>query len=195
MINIDSQKKIYIFDFDNTISNKDSLVCFTIYSLNKFLFFKYWISVFLLFPFRSKSDLKEMFYSNFKGYSSDNFNSLCLDFMQHKLSKSIKTSFLNFVEKIDENSKLVVVSASIKNYLKPWCDKMGYDLISTELKVENGKLTGKFSSPNCNGYEKVKRIKEKYNLSEYKEIHVFGNSKGDLPMLELGTHKYYKFFK
>ena len=70
---------------------------------------------------------------------------------------------------------------------------MGYDLISTELKVENGKLTGKFL-PNCNGYEKVKRIKEKYNLSEYKEIHVFGNSKGDLPMLELGTHKYYKFF-
>ena len=37
--------------------------------------------------------------------------------------------------------------------------KMGYELISTELKVENGKLTGKFSSPNCNGYEKVKRIR------------------------------------
>ena len=72
---------------------------------------------------------------------------------------------------------------------------MGFDLISTELEVKNGELTGKFSTPNCNGIEKVKRIKEKYNLSEYDEIHVFGNSNGDLPMIELGTHKYYKFFK
>jgi phosphoserine phosphatase len=72
---------------------------------------------------------------------------------------------------------------------------MGFELISTELEVIDGRLTGKFSTLNCNGKEKVKRIKEKYNLLEYDEIHVFGNSKGDFPMLELGTHKYYKFFK
>ena len=89
----------------------------------------------------------------------------------------------------------MIVSASISNYLKPWCDEMGFHLICTELEVKDGKLTGKFSTPNCNGTEKVRRIKEKYDLSIYDEIHVFGNSKGDFPMLELGTHKYYKFFK
>jgi phosphoserine phosphatase len=72
---------------------------------------------------------------------------------------------------------------------------MGLELISTELEVINGKLTGNFSTPNCNGKEKVRRIKEKYNLSKYDEIHVFGNSKGDFPMLSLGTHKYFRFFK
>ena len=88
-----------------------------------------------------------------------------------------------------------MVSSSISNYLKPWCDEMGFDLFSKELEVIDGKLTGKFSTPNCNGQEKVRRIKEKYDLLEYDEIHVFGNSKGDFSMLELGTHKYYKFFK
>ena len=72
---------------------------------------------------------------------------------------------------------------------------MGFDLISTELEIIDGKLTGRFSTLNCIGKEKVRRLNEKYNLSEYDEIHVFGNSKGDLPMLELGTHKYYRFFK
>ena len=38
------------------------------------------------------------------------------------------------------------------------------------------------------------KLDEKYNLEEYDQIHVFGNSKGDLAMLELGTHKYYKYF-
>jgi len=102
---------------------------------------------------------------------------------------------MDFIKNINEDSKVVIVSASISNYLKPWCDEMGFDLIPTELEVIDGKLTGRFSTPNCNGKEKVRRIKEKYNLSEYNEIHVFGNSKGDLPMLELATHKYYKFFK
>jgi phosphatidylglycerophosphatase C len=88
----------------------------------------------------------------------------------------------------------VIVSASISNYLKPWCDDMGFHLICSELEVKDGKLTDKFSTLNYNGTEKVRRIKEKYDLSIYDEIHVFGNSKGAFPILELGTHKYYKFF-
>ena len=108
--------------------------------------------------------------------------------------KTIRQSFLDFNQNLDySNSKIVIVSASISNYLKPWCDEMGFHLICTELEVKDGKLTGKFSTLNCNGTEKV-RIKEKYDLSIYDEIHMFGNSKGDFPMLELGTHKYYKFF-
>ena len=195
MKTINSNKKIYIFDFDNTISNRDSLIMFTLYSVSNFLFLKYWLSVILLFPFYSKSDLKQMFYSNFKEIDLDEFNHICLEFNILKFKKLIKKSFLEYVGDIDKNSKVVVVSASIQNYLKPWVKEMGFELVSTELEVINGRLTGRFSTPNCNGIEKVRRIKEKYNLSEFDQIHVFGNSKGDLPMLELGTHKYYKFFK
>ena len=188
-------KKLYLIDFDGTIIERDSLIKFSFFSLGIIRYLKFWTSVIILIPFYSRSHLKQMFYSNFNEYNLDDFNSLCLGFYTQKLRKLIKKSFINFMKNIYEDSKVVIVSASISNYLKPWCDEMGFDLISTELEIINGKLTGKFSTPNCNGQEKVRRIKEKYNLSEYDEIHVFGNSKGDFPMLELGTHKYYKFFK
>ena len=188
-------KKIFIFDFDGTISNKDSFWLLTFYSLGFFKNIKYWIYVLFFFPFRTKSQLKEVFFKNFIGNDINSFNHLCANFISKFSDRLIKESFLEYVKNIDKDSEIVIVSASISNYLKPWCDKMDFDLISTELEVINGELTGRFSTPNCNGKEKVRRIKEKYNLSEYDDIHVFGNSKGDLPMLELGTDKYYKFFK
>lgn len=187
--------KIYLIDFDGTIIEGDSLIKFSYFSLSIPRFFKFWLSVFILIPFYSRSDLKQMFYSNFNEFNLNDFNSLCSGFYIQRLRKLIKKSFIDFIKNIHEDSKIVVVSASVSNYLKPWCDEMGFDLISTELEVIDGKLTGRFSTPNCNGKEKVRRIEEKYNLSKYHEIHVFGNSKGDLPMLELGTHKYYRFFK
>ena len=188
------KKKIFLIDFDGTIIEGDSLIKFSYFSIGIIHFFKYWIKVIFLMPFYSRSDLKQMFYLNFNELNLESFNNLCLDFYTLKLRKLIKESFIDFIKNINDDSKVIVVSASISNYLKPWCDEMGFDLISTELEVVNGKLTGKFLTPNCNGKEKVRRIKEKYNLKEFDEIHVFGNSKGDFPMLELGTHKYYKFF-
>ena len=189
------KKNIYLIDFDGTISRKDSFVLFSFFATSFFLSIKYWIITSLLIFSIPKSRLKERFFKNLEGVHLDFFQSICDKFVKEKLINIIRQSFLDFVKYLDSNSKIVVVSASISNYLKPWCDEMGFDLISTELEVKNGKLTGKFSTPNCNGEEKVRRIKEKYNLKQYYEIHVFGNSKGDFPMLELGTHKYYKFFK
>ena len=89
----------------------------------------------------------------------------------------------------------MIVSASISNYLSPWCKKNGFELISTELMKKNNILTGTFSTKNCNGIEKLNRIEKSIDLDKFSEIHVFGNSKGDIEMLSLGTHKYYKFFK
>ena len=188
-------KKLYIFDFDGTITKRDSFILFSMFSVSCTSFIKYWIKTLVYFFFIEKSKLKEDFFLFHKDINIFVFNQMCLNFVEKKMKKHIKKSFFNYVNKIGDDSELVIVSASIKNYLEPWCDEMGFKLISTELNVIDDKLTGKFSSLNCNGFEKVKRIKESYDLTLYDEIHVFGNSKGDLPMIELGSHKYYKFFK
>ena len=187
-------KKIYLFDFDGTISKRDSFILFSYFSLSLLMFINFWITTILFLFIFPREKLKERFFQNFVGLDLHSFQLICNQFSKEKLNKEIKKPFRDFLVDIPPKSEIVIVSASISNYLKPWCQSMGFKLISTELEIISGKLTGKFSTPNCNGYEKVKRIKEKYNLSQYDEIHVFGNSRGDFPMLELGTHKYYKLF-
>ena len=187
-------KKLYLIDFDGTITSKDSFILFTFFSRPFYLWLIYWISTCGLFFFISKGKLKERFFRDFKGVDLFLFQFICNQFVKLKLNKIIKESFKDYVSTIDSNSEIVIVSASISNYLKPWSESMGFKLISTELEVISEKLTGKFLTKNCNGQEKVIRILENYDLTKYKEIHVFGNSDGDLQMLELGTHKYFNFF-
>ena len=188
------KKIIYIFDFDGTITSKDSFLLFSFYSIGFLASLNYWITVFLCYPFIPKWKLKESFFKNFKGVPLKDFNSSCVLFFKKCLHQFIRNSFFNYIAGLNSNAEIVIVTASVSNYIKPWCDKMGFDLIATELEVVNEKITGRFSTPNCNYQEKVVRIQNKYNLSKYTEIHVFGNSKGDFDMLELGTHKYYNFF-
>lgn len=189
------KRNLYLIDFDGTITFFDSFVLFTFFSLPKIKFIRYWVYVILNMPFVDKVVLKEHFFKNFTNSKKKKFEFMCCDFSNKILPKIIRKSFLEFIKNIDKNDTIVIVSASISNYLKPWCDTYNFDLISTELEFENEKLTGVFLTKNCNFKEKPRRIKKKYDLSKFKEIHVFGNSKGDHLMMDLGTHKYYKYFK
>jgi len=84
--------------------------------------------------------------------------------------------------------------ASLECYLKAWCSKNDIDLISTMLEVKKNRITGKLAGKNCYGNEKLNRIKEKYNLSEYNSIYVYGDSKGDKQMLDIADKKYFRAF-
>ena len=73
------KKRIYLVDFDGTISKKDSFCLFTFFSVNIFSFLKYWAILFFFFPFYTNRILKEKFFQNFKGFDEEKFNSLQLD--------------------------------------------------------------------------------------------------------------------
>lgn len=196
-----SDRKLYLIDFDGTITKEDSLFHFLAYSLSVFQILKTLLFFAPIFIFNKigvidNSKSKELLLRIcFKSTNEEIFDKKSVDFSNQKLQKLVRKSFLDFNSNLDGQSEVVIVSASIKNYLKPWCDQYGFELLCTELGVKDGLITGNFSTPNCNGAEKVKRITEKYDLSGFDEIHVYGNSKGDLPMMGLGTHRYYRFFK
>ena len=191
-------KKIYIFDFDGTISTKDSFILFTYFSCTLVKFLIFWIETTLSFLFRIRSlpECKERFFQkNFKSMELKKFQNICDEFEKIKIRSIIKNSFMDYLKNIDNQYEIYIVSASISNYLKPWCNEMGFKLISTELEICDNKLTGKFSTKNCNGIEKANRIRERIQLEKYKEILVFGNSKGDFDMMKLATKKFYNYFK
>ncbi|MBT8185485.1 MAG: haloacid dehalogenase-like hydrolase [Eudoraea sp.] len=198
------KKELYLFDFDGTITQSDSLLHFLAFSRSRlqlfggYLFILPYVLLMKLKLYSNEKAKTKLFSYHFKGMSIEEFDRLCHAYGKNELPKIIKTSFLDYLKALKQENKdrtIVVVSASFRNYLKYWSDGMGFDLLCTELEVKNKTLTGKFATKNCYGMEKVKRINAIYDLSEYHEINVFGDSRGDKEMLLLGNNSYYNYFK
>lgn len=100
------------------------------------------------------------------------------------------------IRKLKEaGAEVVVVSASPENWIIDWCKQMELKCIATRLQVLDKKITGKINGTNCHGEEKVRRIRELYDLTSYHSIYCYGDTSGDLPMLSLGTIRFFKPFR
>ncbi len=194
-------KVLALFDFDGTITNKDSLFHFLKYSVGTLKYYKNLVlltPVFIKFVMGSYSNsiAKEKVISFFfKGWNIKDFEKLSDSYSEIELKKIINQNAMEKIKWHKENMhEIFIVSASIEYYLYKWCELFELELIGTKLEVIENKITGKFSTPNCNGEEKVRRIKKEINLSEYNAIYAYGNSKGDLPMLNLADYKFYRQF-
>ena len=190
-----------LFDFDGTITTDDSLLKFIRYAVGDLKAF--WGMV-LLSPTLVAYKLKfipnykakeRMFSYFFKGMSEKDFQEITRSFSLNKID-----TFLNpkAMEKVlwhkNQGHTVVVVSASIENWLKPWCDKNNLALIGTKIKIEDSKVAGTFLSKNCYGIEKVNRIKEVYDTKDFSYIYAYGDSKGDKELLDLADSKNYRVF-
>ncbi len=93
--------------------------------------------------------------------------------------------------------RCVLVSASTSPYLHLVGASLGVDaVLCTEMEVVDGRYTGKMATPNCHGEEKVRRL-QAWLAAEYAgrptpELHAYGDTKGDLPMLRLGQLAWYR---
>ena len=90
--------------------------------------------------------------------------------------------------------KVVIVSASIADWLKPWCARMHIDLLATELCYREELFTGTFATKNCYGDEKVSRVLEYLKLHPAKKTYGYGDSKGDDALLKFVDEGYYRIF-
>lgn len=198
------EKELYLFDFDGTITNRDSLLHFLAYSKSRYQILLGYVFIFpfvVLMKLRLYSNEKaktKLFSFHFKGMDIEEFDKLCSGYGKLELPKIIRASFMEYLTQLKQENKeltIVVVSASFKSYLKYWSKSMGFELLSTELEVRHNTLTGNFATKNCYGIEKVNRIRAVYDLSEYNKISVFGDSRGDKEMLLLGNNSFYNYFK
>ncbi len=164
----------------------------------------YYLGMFLISPWLismklglvSKTNAKEKFLTYFFGDTSiENFTIVCNNFCEKLLPYLIRDDAMKAIEKHVENKTLVViVSASAENWVAPWCLKHNIQFICTQLVVENGKINGKLNGKNCNGNEKVDRIKARFNLSDFSTIDCYGDTPGDYEMLQLATRPHYRVF-
>ncbi|EIC21608.1 HAD-IB family hydrolase [Thiorhodovibrio frisius] len=95
-----------------------------------------------------------------------------------------------------QGHRLVMVSASLELYL---CYVAAYlrfdDLLCTQLGEEGACFDGRMAGGNCRGPEKVKRLEGLLgDLSEL-EIYAYGDSDGDREMLDIAQHPFYQPFR
>lgn len=193
--------KIAFFDFDGTITKEDSTIKFIRYLVGDF---KFLIGLLILSPFMilykikiiSNNLIKQIIISYyFKGKNINDFKKKAQHFSLNKIDPLIRKKAFEKISWHKANGHVVVVvSASIDLWLRPWCEKNNIELISTMLEIDDKIITGKTFQRNCYGPEKVKRIREKYNLSNYKYIYAYGNSRGDYEMLSIANESHYKPF-
>ncbi len=193
--------QLALFDFDGTITTKDSLVDFIQYAVG---LSKYYRGLVILSPMLTAYTLKliknniakeKLIAHFFKGWDADKFQKLSEQYSLEKIDKITRPKAIAKIRWHQEQGhKIVIVSASMECWLKPWCDKNSIELLSTKLEIKENKLTGKFSIKNCYAIEKANRVKESYNLSEYNHIYAYGDSRGDRELLLLSHESFYKPF-
>lgn len=195
-------KKIAFFDFDGTITTKDTLLEVIKHQKGRALFYTGFLLnmptlVGLKLKLVSNQKAKErMLRHFFRGMEISSFQNACDRFIDEALPAMIRLDAIEEIQKLKaEGFEVVVVSASPANWIKKWADANGIGLIATNLQYTEGTITGYIDGINNNAEEKVARIKAAYNLAEYDEIYCYGDSSGDKPMLALGTKAFYKPFR
>ena len=196
------KETIVVFDFDGTITQKDSLLEFIKISRGKWrFFFGFLLFSPLLVAMKLKVfaswKIKQIVFSYFyKDVSIETFNNWCIVFSSFIDGMLRPKAIESLLEHKVRGDKTVIISASIENWIKPWADKEGIDLvISTQIEVDNGLLTGRLLSKNCYGQEKVDRLLAEFpNRNEYHLV-AYGDSCGDRELINFADEGYYNKFK
>lgn len=195
-------KSLALFDFDGTITDRDSLPDFIIYAvgLPRFLLGMLVLSpmlvLYLLKLVRNDIAKEKMLGYFFKGWTIDRSNRVGEDYALTRIHQIIRPQAQARLQWHQEHGhEVVIVSASTEHWLQAWTQQQGYQLIATKMAVSNGVLTGRFEGNNCYGSEKVRRIKEALDLASYELIYAYGDSSGDKPMLALAHEAFYKPFR
>jgi HAD superfamily phosphoserine phosphatase-like hydrolase len=161
--------------------------------------FRY-MPIYILFKLHLISNKKAkllLYYNFFKYIKKNEFNKICFNFSKTLDNILNKNIYNKFIEHKNKNHRVIVISASINNYLKHWCKKENVELLCTKLKFNKknkllNKKKYKKKYPNCYGKEKLKRITKYINskeLQKYKNIYSYGDSSSDKYILSIANYK------
>ncbi len=193
--------KLALFDFDGTITSKDTFLDFI-------RFVRGWpafvVGMLLLSPASilflcgiiKNSTFKELMLRLFlRGMPVEVLKRYGHDYAEKRLPGIIRHSAKDRLDwHKNQGHEIVIISASSKEWMESWALKQGYSLISTRLESKNGLLTGALEGENCFGQEKVRRLKAEFDIDKYSYVYAYGDSKGDREMLSLAHESNYKPF-
>ena len=185
-----------LFDFDGTLYPKDSFTGFIFFALSKRHIIKKglqilpWIQAYYLSLYPAHAMRPRLFQSMFKDVPAPDLEKLAQQYAK-KLIKNLDPNLLKQLKQHQQcGDQVVLVSASIDVYLTYICQYLNIELICTQTEIKHGVMTGNYTSNDCSGTQKKKRVLQQYPLDHYQAIYAYGNSEEDLEMLSLADYPY-----
>lgn len=206
MTDIDTSKyplgKVYAFDFDGTLTRRDTLIEFIRFAkgdkafLLCFLRYSPLLVLMKLGLYPNWKAKQRVFSHCFRGMAVDTFNSLCSRFACDKARLMRPKGMKKLREVLAEGGKVVVVSASVNNWVEPFFAGIGgVYVVGTMVEEREGVLTGRFLTKNCYGEEKVTRLLQLFPERTQYWLTAYGDSRGDFELLDFANESYYRPFK
>ena len=192
-------KKIVAFDFDGTLTTRDTLLMFILHARGIGAFirgFLYRLPLIIMMKMRLYPNYQakqKVFSYFFKGMTLEQFNMLCQRFANTHRHLLRPEGMRTLKEAQATGAEVLIVSASIDNWVQPFFPYV--KVLGTQIEVEDGRLTGRFLTKNCYGQEKVNRIKELYPHREEYHLTAYGDSNGDRELLAFADEAHYKPFR
>ncbi len=199
------QAVVAAFDFDGTLTQRDTLMPFLARGLGwpRFLLALLrcspWLAALALRLIPNHVAKQKLLLVTLKGKTLEQMGDWTNRWLDQSLPGQLQSwSMARLGEHRQAGHCCVLVSASPDTYLKRVAEQLGFDaLLCTEMAVDNGRLTGLMKTPNCHGEQKVLRLKawmtERFGVESSAEIvYAYGDTSGDKPMLRLATHAFYR---
>ncbi len=194
---------IIAFDFDGTITTKDTFA----------LFLRYWAgtprwlwNLVKLSPVFSAYGLKlidrnkvkeHVVRTFFKNADPNALKERAEQFAKEVIPGLIRPEALKTLKSKNRPPNTVyIVSASIDDYLIPWakCHNISH-ILATNLEKHGSRLTGEISGVNCWGAGKMAKIASAMAETPYIIDEAYGDSRGDLEMLNAAKASFYRPFR
>jgi len=194
------------FDFDGTLTRRDTLLPFLARGLGwpgflrALLLSGPWMAGYALKLVRNDVAKARLLKMALAGRSSVEVAHWAADWAGRDLPRQLQDwALARLAQHRQAGHCCVIVSASPDIYLRHAARQLGFDaLICTGLEVVDGRLTGRMSTANCHGEEKVRRLKawlpERFGADAASQVtlYAYGDTAGDMPMLRLARHAWYR---
>ena len=196
------KEQIYIYDFDGTLTRRDSFLDFIRYTCGSrslycgLLLFSPLLILMKLRLYANGRAKERLFTHFFQGMSIRVFDDLCAKYGLSRADLLLDAARKAVNEVASTGYRIFIVSASVDRWVLPFFrDVPNVTVIGTQIEVENGLVTGRFSTPNCYGAEKVRRIQALLPYREQYKLIAHGDSRGDKEMLNYADQGYFRPFR
>ena len=195
-----SKKKVYAFDFDGTLTTRDTFIEFIKYARGQRAL---WCALLRYSPLLVLMKLRlypnwrakqRLFSHFFAGMRLDRFDSICRDFAADRRHLLRPQAMQTLQGLVADGAHVLIVSASMENWVRPFFDD-SVSVSGTQIEDTHGIITGRLRSRNCYGAEKVERIKAHFPQRESYYLIAYGDSRGDKEMLNYADERHYKPFR